>query len=600
MNKKILSLSLILAASMLITALQSIAQNRQAGYAVGHKAKRSVVVKPAFHKFESNHPKQNISAPSGRQDGAKSFTDTLNFPLAGDQVVYLSESGYVSGNNEYGDLAKANFFQNSHELSISGVLMDFAVATGSGEDIEIAVWNSNGADNSPGTKMASEMIPLSDIVNDVMNNQTNYIPFTSPVSATSSFYVGVMLPQMPGDTLALWTNTDGDTNPTTAWELWDSNEWYDYAYSWGLNVSHAIFPIVTYNADLISDFTADPTQIAVGSSVSFTDMSIGNTVSWMWEFPGGNPAQSTAQNPTVTYNSIGSYDVKLKVGNGSISDSITKPGFITVTDMPQLTIDTLNYPLPGSHILYLYNGGGYVCGTNSEGDLAKANFFQNNMQGKISGILFEFVRASGGNPDVEVNVWNENGNGEPGTIMGTSTIALNAIKDNVNAQELTYLAFNPPIQITGSFFAGFNIPQNSGDTLVVWSNNDGDTNPGIAWEEWSDMNWYAMNQAPSYGINIAMAIHPIVDYTIGIDDNLAKGGYKIFPNPSEGILHLSFNSSSPENIEVFNVNRKLVTRISQAGRYDEISIDLSDQPVGIYFLKIVSEKGISVEKIVKK
>ncbi len=52
-----------------------------------------------------------------------------------------------------------------------------------------------------------------------------------------------------------------------------------------------------------------------GEVIQFTDLSNGNPTAWEWNFPGGTPASSTAQNPVVSYSNEGSFDVSLSIQN---------------------------------------------------------------------------------------------------------------------------------------------------------------------------------------------------------------------------------------------------------------------------------------------
>lgn len=72
-------------------------------------------------------------------------------------------------------------------------------------------------------------------------------------------------------------------------------------------------------------------------TVTFSDLSNPGATSWNWTFPGGNPGSSTLQNPTVVYNSVGSYDVQLIATNSGGSDTINKPGFILVSSAPPVS-----------------------------------------------------------------------------------------------------------------------------------------------------------------------------------------------------------------------------------------------------------------------
>lgn len=79
-----------------------------------------------------------------------------------------------------------------------------------------------------------------------------------------------------------------------------------------------------------ADFVGGPTNICQGEVVNFNDASSGVITTWDWNFPGGTPSSSTDQNPVITYNTAGIYNVILTVGNGTEIDSETKTGFVTV------------------------------------------------------------------------------------------------------------------------------------------------------------------------------------------------------------------------------------------------------------------------------
>jgi len=80
----------------------------------------------------------------------------------------------------------------------------------------------------------------------------------------------------------------------------------------------------------VADFSGTPTTVIEGGTVDFTDLSTNSPTSWSWEFPGGTPATSTAENPSVVYNTAGVYDVTLTVTNANGSDDITMTLYIEV------------------------------------------------------------------------------------------------------------------------------------------------------------------------------------------------------------------------------------------------------------------------------
>ena len=89
-------------------------------------------------------------------------------------------------------------------------------------------------------------------------------------------------------------------------------------------------------------FSGIPTDGCSPLVVSFFDQSTNTPSSWVWSFPGGNPATSTLQNPTVVYANPGNYSVTLTAINAAGSDSETISGMITVEGAPIASFTSVN------------------------------------------------------------------------------------------------------------------------------------------------------------------------------------------------------------------------------------------------------------------
>ena len=94
-----------------------------------------------------------------------------------------------------------------------------------------------------------------------------------------------------------------------------------------------------------ADFSATPTSGTDPLDVSFTDLSTGEPTSWNWDF--GDGSTSTAQNPSHTYNTPGTYAVTLTVTNADGSDEEIKTNYITVNEQPDLTVTSVSGPATG-------------------------------------------------------------------------------------------------------------------------------------------------------------------------------------------------------------------------------------------------------------
>lgn len=81
-------------------------------------------------------------------------------------------------------------------------------------------------------------------------------------------------------------------------------------------------------------FTCSNTIPCETTDVDFYDESMGLITSWEWTFEGGDPGSSSAQNPVVSYNTPGTYDVQLIVDDGTVKDTLLLEDYIDVITEP--------------------------------------------------------------------------------------------------------------------------------------------------------------------------------------------------------------------------------------------------------------------------
>jgi PKD repeat protein len=257
--------------------------------------------------------------------------DTLIYPLGGSLALYNAQdgdgnyAGYITGTNDWADVAKANFYQNSEAYEISGMVIGIGKASGTSGNIEFAIWEDNSG--TPGAILTSTTVPLADLT--AQFNTSGYfftpITFDNPVQITGNFYAGVNnVPNgAAGDTIALISNSEGDTNPGIAWEKWSNGVWYTMVDAWSANFAMAIHPIVCpmtvgddpYITDVdinndVEDVTVDygtsliVAKLQLANEITIRDSNSGtHQVSVAWTITGYN-----GNNPG-TYNAVGSFDL---------------------------------------------------------------------------------------------------------------------------------------------------------------------------------------------------------------------------------------------------------------------------------------------------
>ncbi|MBS1657302.1 MAG: T9SS type A sorting domain-containing protein [Bacteroidetes bacterium] len=180
-----------------------------------------------------------LSFIPGNEGGLGCFTGYYNSP----------DSGYISGNNQYGDVEKAQFFSLTQMgyrkgAVIQSVIMRFTYKTiqVAEENIFAKIWSCDSGYIHPKELLAaSNPVSIGAVSTD---GATTLFTFAEPVTVTDSFFVSVQLPLLNGDTVVL-QSTDDDcvATPGYSWEQWNDGTWHAMINSWVLNIDLAVFPV---------------------------------------------------------------------------------------------------------------------------------------------------------------------------------------------------------------------------------------------------------------------------------------------------------------------------------------------------------------------
>jgi PKD repeat protein len=171
------------------------------------------------------------------------------------------------------------------------------------------------------------------------------------------------LPNLPTNCITYWNNTkDGlyvgcdvgvyyRDSTTASWApyntglpnvaVWDLEIFYPTGKIRAATFGRGVWEVDLYNNGLqapVANFTADKTVVCSGMTVNFTDQSSFAPTSWSWTFQGGTPATSTVQNPSVVYNTPGTYSVSLTATNANGNNTMTKTLYITVSPVNTLPL----------------------------------------------------------------------------------------------------------------------------------------------------------------------------------------------------------------------------------------------------------------------
>ncbi len=396
------------------------------------------------------------------------------------------------------------------------------------------------------------------------------------------------------------------TDPSPAWYgkvwyAWDQNgatpatrlkDWLDPTNTGVLKqqgISSQILPPEV-------DFTSDTNHILQGGAVNFQDLTTGNpATSWSWSFPGGLPNASSAQNPTVYYNDYGTFDVTLTVTNPDGTDTETKVGFVTVDQVFAPDAD-----------------------------------FQASVLEITEGDMVDFTDLSANNP-IAWN-WAFEG-GEPATsndqnpdsivyaAPGVYDVSLTAVNNGGSDTELKedYIVVNAGLPPAADFSAdvteiiagdtvNFFDLSSGNPTQWLWTFTGAETttssaqNPtGIKYNTPGSYN-VQLRARNSFGTNIMLKENYIVVGNVSIKDKALEETISVYPNPTKGSFMIRLGSGEAGKrgsmvIEVLN-SSGLVVYSSEPETADALySVDLSDQPDGLYIVRVMAGERMAQKKI---
>lgn len=351
-----------------------------------------------------------------------------------------------------------------------------------------------------------------------------------------------------------------------------------------------------------SAFSASKKVVCIGEAVDFTDLSYHGAIDWEWTFQGGTPGNSTDENPTITYDAPGLYEVSLQVSDGTNTLNETKTSYISVLES-------------GEQLPYYED---FESVTNLEDDFWVVNNFNNNESFKIgnvglsgtkSAMLSNYGEAQGGIDE-----------------LITSPIDLSSITDEVT---LSFRYAYRKRSSNNEEWLRIFISNNCGDTWIqrktLYGDNLGELVETSAWEPSSENDWVTVhmtNITSSYWVDNFRAKFQFEndngnnffiddiniyqgstsdDVVVGLDEITTEIALlNVYPNPAEDVLNVNFSLPVNEKINISIVNttgQKLLQKSINGNSGNNIVVVNTDSiSAGVYFVKVSNSNGISTLK----
>lgn len=275
-------------------------------------------------------------------------TDTMykqNFitvSSAGGPVAAYCSPATVSTTGQNGII---NFTLGSINKTSSGSIDGYEDYTCSGSTTVTEGKYYNFTFTSESSYGASKKIWI-DANNDGQFNNTNELLYSNNTAVQFSSG-SLLIPVVTAHNTPLRLRVASDATGTSYLATSCTNSQYGQIEDYSL--------VVLQNTDApMANFSAANTTANLGQSVAFSDQSQNIPATWQWTFYGGTPSTSGLQNPTVVYNTLGTYNVRLVVTNAYGSDTLVKSAYISAVNSYNLCANTSTT----SHTGTLYDSGG--------------------------------------------------------------------------------------------------------------------------------------------------------------------------------------------------------------------------------------------------
>lgn len=90
--------------------------------------------------------------------------------------------------------------------------------------------------------------------------------------------------------------------------------------------------------------------------------------------------------------------------------------------------------------------------------------------------------------------------------------------------------------------------------------------------------------------------------TLGVPE-IVPAGTQLYPNPTEATVHVDLAGASPDaEISLVDVTGRVVipqAPLSSYGRHDHVELDLTEQPQGLYFVRITDRGRETIHRVAK-
>lgn len=340
--------------------------------------------------------------------------------------------------------------------------------------------------------------------------------------------------------------------------------------------------VITYvyaDSNACSSLTAQITEVTTIPTLNFVNLDDTYCENDPFVTLVGNPAGGTFSGTGVNANGfypanagVGTFDITYTYSANGCTNTVTKT--VTVNAAPTASIDNLDTS-------YCVNDGlVFLEGTPSGGVFSGPG---------VTGNVFSQTTVGSGGPYTVTYTYTDT-NGCVATAQENVTVYpyANAV---ITGLDSVYCVSDASLIPVSGFPAG--------GTLTGAGVINGEFKPYAAGEGVHELVYAFQNQ---YGCLSWATFTVRVDACVGIDESMALGDVSIYPNPTNGLVYVSFNgmAAGKVNLEVYNLQGQVMYQetLSDLGSNATRQLDMSSYSEGVYLIKLESAGQTFIGRVV--
>jgi len=420
-----------------------------------------------------------------------------------------------------------------------------------------------------------------------------------------------------------------------------------------------LFTSNVFTSTTVADFAVETRSSCSGSiTASFADGSLNPNNSWAWDIDNNGTTDYTTQNPTHTYSTPGLYSVKLTVNNGTVTT--TKEKYILVMGSeptPGPACPPNSNAGNGGDIGITYFGLGNISSSTPSNDGNFNNYACQQWTSLLANTSYTVTIKTGVyNPEgAKVYIdYNNNGTFDVGEEIASFPVNTAGMRSATFSTPSTGLIYDTPLRLRA--VSRFNLMPTSATNIGTYGQAEDYTvyfkNPivlpitltnfeakcndnaiNLNWQTSSETNndyfnlekskdglsFEEIGKIKGAGNSISTLNYSFVDesplpnayyrlkqtdfegkysYSNVISTNCMNGiSINAFPNPTRGTFTVNgFGENAV--LTVYNAQKQQVYKANV--KDSNAQIDISNQPAGTYFIHLLINSKVVVEKMVIK